>query len=199
MASQAIGKKYKQQNLCKKILVENKSITERESIAESFNKYFTQIGPNLAKNIGTSSKSFNEYIKKHSSTWPEKIKSLSELKDVFFFLKINKGTGYDGISFNVVKKCFGVLYKPLSHIFNLSLQTGIFPDKLKIANVTPLFKGVENYEFGNYRSISLLTCFSKILEKVIYNLLFFTSILLTVAYFTKSSLVFRNDIPLNMQ
>ena len=46
---EAIGKeKCKQQNLPKKILVDKKSITETESIAESF-KYFTQIGPKLAK------------------------------------------------------------------------------------------------------------------------------------------------------
>ena len=70
---EAIGKeKYKQQNLPKKILVDKKSITETESIAESFNKYFTQIGPNLAKDIDTSTKSFDEYIKKHDTIQPEK-------------------------------------------------------------------------------------------------------------------------------
>ena len=128
----------------------------KESIAESFNKYFTQIGPKLAKDIGTSTKSFNEYIKKHDTTQPEKVISVNELKDAFFSLKINKSTGYDDISFNVVKKCFGVLHKPLLHIFNLSLQTGIYPDKLKIARVTPLLKGGENYELRNYRPISVL-------------------------------------------
>ena len=71
-----------------------------------------------------------------------------------------------------MKKCFGVLHKPLLHIFNLSLQTGIFPGKLKIARITPLFKGGENYELGNYRPISVLPCFSKILEKIMYNRLY---------------------------
>ena len=47
----------------------------------------------------------------------------------FFSLKINKSAGYDDISFSVVKKCYGVLHKLLLHIFNLSLQTGIFPGK----------------------------------------------------------------------
>ena len=139
---EAIGKeKYKQQNLPKKILVDKISITETESIAESFNKYFTQIGPKLAKDIGTSTKSFNEYIKKHDTTQPEKVISVNELKDAFFSLKINKSAGYDDISFNVVKNCFGVLYKRLLQIFSLSLQNVIFPDKLKIARVTKLFKG----------------------------------------------------------
>ena len=40
-----------------------KSITEAKAIAENFNKYFTQIGPNLAKDIGISTKSSNEYTK----------------------------------------------------------------------------------------------------------------------------------------
>ena len=102
------------------------SITETESIAESFNKYFTHIGPKLTKDIGTSTKSFNEYIKKHGTTQPEKVISVNELKDAFFSLKINKSTGYDDISFNVVKKCFGVLHKPPLHIFNLSLQNWYF-------------------------------------------------------------------------
>ena len=66
----------------------------------------------------------------------------------------------------------GVLHKPLLHIFNLSLQTGIFRDKLKIARVTPLFKGGENYELGNYRIISVLPCLSKIVEKIMYNRLY---------------------------
>ena len=62
----------------------------------------------------------------------KKVIYVNEFKDTFFSLKINKSAGYDDISFNVVKKCFGVLHKPLLHIFNLSLQTGIFPDKLNI-------------------------------------------------------------------
>ena len=142
---EAIGKeKYKQNNLPKKILVDKKSIAETKSIAANFNKYFTQIGPNLAKDIGTSTKSFNEYITKHGTTQQEKVIFVNELKDAFFFLKIR--VGYDDISFNVVKKCFGILHKPLLHIFtyfNLSFQNGIFPDKLKIARVTSLFKGGE--------------------------------------------------------
>ena len=142
------------------------SITETESIAESFSKYFTEIGPKLAKDIGTSNKSFNEYIRKHDTTQPERVISVNELKDGFFSLKINKSAGYNDINFNVVKKCFGVLHKPLLHIFNLSLQTDIFPDKLKITRVTPLFKGGENNESENYRPISVLPCFSKILENI---------------------------------
>ena len=181
---EVIGKeKYKQQNLPKKILVDKKSTTETKSIAENFNKYFTQIGPNLAKDIDTSTKSFNEYIKKHDTTLPEKVISVNEFKDIFFSLKINKSAGYDDISFNVEE-----FYINLLQLFNFSLQTGIFPDKLVIASVTTLFKGGENYELGNYRPIYMLTCFSKILEKIMYNHLY--------KYLTYNSILYKRQFGL---
>ena len=63
-------------------------------------------------------------------------------------------------------------HKSLLYIFNQSLQSGIFPDKLKIARVTPSFKKGSDSELGNYRPISVLPCFSKILEKIMYNRLY---------------------------
>ena len=117
----------------------------------------------MAKDIGTSTRSFNEYIKIYVTTHPKKLISANEFKDAFFSLKINKNAGCDDISFVVVTKFFGVLNKPLMHIFNPSLQTGIFPDKRKIARVTSLYKGGKNYELGNDRLKCVLPCFSKIL------------------------------------
>ena len=58
------------------------------------------------------------------------------------------------------------------HIFNLSIQSGIFLDELKIASVTPIFKGGENWNLRNYRPLSVLACFSKILERIMYNCLY---------------------------
>ena len=43
--------------------------------------------------------------------------SINELKDGYFPLKINKSTGHNDISYNVVSKCFGELCTPLKHIF----------------------------------------------------------------------------------
>ena len=70
-------------------------------------------------------------------------------------------------------------------IFNLSLQTGIFPDKFKIAGVTPLFKGGKKYELGNCRPIYVLLCFSKILEKTMYNPLY--------TYLTENSIFYKKQ------
>ena len=54
-------------------------------------------------------------------------------------------------------------------MFELSLEKGIFPDDLKIARVTPVFKGGDRSKLGNYRPISVLSCFSKILERIMHN------------------------------
>ena len=91
------------------------------------------------------------------------------MKDAFFSLKINKSSGYDEISFNVFKKCFGELYDPIKFIFELSLEKGVFLDDLKITRVTPVFKGGDRSKLGNYRVRSVLPCFSKVLERIMYN------------------------------
>ena len=85
---------------------------------------------------------------------------------------INKSPGFDGIRFTVFKSCFGVLDKSLLRVFNLSIVKGIFPDDLKIARVTPVFKGGDEKDLENYRPISVLPCFSKILERIMYNRLY---------------------------
>ena len=61
---------------------------------------------------------------------------------------------------------------PLSHIFNLSLTTGNVPTNLKISKIIPVFKKGDPHQISNYRPISLLPCFSKILERIVYTRLF---------------------------
>ena len=69
----------------------------------------------------------------------------------------------------IVKQLIPYLVIPLEHIFNISLQTGVFPDSMKIARVIPLFKNGNMNDFTNYRPISLLSQFSKILENIFHN------------------------------
>ncbi len=58
---------------------------------------------------------------------------------------------------------------PFKHVFHLSLTTGIVPNQLKIAKVIPIFKNGDPTALDNYRPISLLSNFSKILEKIVGN------------------------------
>ena len=81
---------------------------------------------------------------------------------------MNKSTGADEISFNVIKNRFRELSDILKYVFDFSLQRGIFPDPLKIAKVTPVFKIGDLEEISNYRPISVLPCFLKILERIMH-------------------------------
>ena len=98
-----------------------------------------------------------------------KFTTIDELKETFYPLKTNKSAGYDDISYNVVKNCFVELCHPLLHIFNLSYLRGKFTDSSKIGKFTPIYKAGDDSDFKNYRPISVLPCFSKILERSIYD------------------------------
>ena len=77
--------------------------------------------------------------------------------------------GRDGILPKHLKCISESITYPLSKIANLSLEQGVFPTKLKIAIVSPLYKAKDPMFFNNYRPISLLSVFSKIIERFMYN------------------------------
>jgi hypothetical protein len=87
-------------------------------------------------------------------------------------LKSGCSEGPDAIPTFIVKGCAAVLLKPLKFIFNLALRSGKFPLKWKIARVTPVFKSGNRSDIKNYRPISILNCFSKIFEKVLYSIIY---------------------------
>ena len=95
-----------------------------------------------------------------------------KLENAFVSLKTNKSSGYDDISADVVKRVSDEIFVILKHIFNISLAKGVFPDKLKLAQVTSIFKKGNNTLVTNYRSISVLPCFLKLLECIMYNRLY---------------------------
>lgn len=59
-----------------------------------------------------------------------------------------------------------------TYLFNLVLNTGTFPDDMKFAKVTPIYKSGEKTDCGNYRPISVISTVAKILEKIIHNQIF---------------------------
>ena len=81
-------------------------------------------------------------------------------------LKCSKSAGYDKVSVNLVKDAAGILCKPLAAIFNSSFEMGMFPDTWKIARVASIFKSGSKNDMGNYRPISVLSVFSRFLEKL---------------------------------
>ena len=122
-----------------KVRVKKTDIFNQEKIVAELNRFFANVGPILAKKIPERKNTFETYLVKTSTSMQHKSVSINELRDTYFSLKLSKSPGYDEINSNVVKKCFSQLCEPLKHVFNLSIETRVFPDKLKIARVLPVY------------------------------------------------------------
>jgi hypothetical protein len=85
----------------------------------------------------------------------------TEVERVIKGLKKNSSPGFDEIATSLVKQFLCHFIKPLVHIYNVSIQTGIFPDMMKKAKIKPLFKKGDRHDIKNYRPISILSTFSK--------------------------------------
>ena len=87
-------------------------------------------------------------------------------------MEVSKASGPDLIS-NVILKIFAEsISAPLAILFNKSFATGKFPRQWKIANVSPVYKKGDRSIVSNYRPVSLLSCVSKILEKLMFRVLY---------------------------
>ena len=92
--------------------------------------------------------------------------STHEIRKIINCLKSKNTSGYEGISTRILKLSTPYVVSPITYICNLILNTGIFPDRLQYAIVKPIFERKGNrQDMTNYRPISLLTSFSKIIEK----------------------------------
>ena len=180
--------KTKLQTKSKTVIVEN-GVThkDKEIIANKFNHFFTNIAQTLAREIKyDGNKNYKYYLNKRIDT-------------VFTFQNIDEETvrktiqnlpsknscGLDGISSKLIKIIEPAIIKPLTLLINQVLNTGIFPDELKIAKVIPLFKKDDPTLLENHRPISLLSTIAKVMEKIIFTQL--------SSYFNEHKLIFDNQ------
>ena len=84
-------------------------------------------------------------------------------------LNIKKATGYDSISPKILKLAQPSISNPIKILVNKSIESSIFPQNLKAAQVSPLFKKNNSLDKGNYRPVSVLPCISKIYERAIHD------------------------------
>ena len=161
--------KNKPRNNLDNLKIDNKEITNPAGIAQAFNSYFTNIGPELASKISCDDKHFTEYLSEpNQNTMCFIPTDQHEILKIVKTLKSKKSTGHDGISNKLLQQIIRNIAAPLEHIFNLSLSAGCCPDLLKLAKVIPVYKKDDPTQVTNYRPISLLPCISKILEKIVY-------------------------------
>ena len=136
-------------------MLTKKNILDKNETASEFNNFFVKSQKKLAEKIQLSKYSSESYIDYINTKLPEQSVSINELKEVFFSVKPNKSTEIDDINARVIRRCFGQLAAPLKHISDLSLSQGVFPDKVKIAKVTPTYKNDGSF---------ILPCLSKFLN-----------------------------------
>ena len=149
-------------------------IKDKIKIANKFNSFFTSIGPNLAKNIIIPhDKNFMNYLSNPVNTRFKFVEvSALEIEKLIDNFAPKTSAGHDKLSMKLLKVLKNVITQPLTVIINQMLNTGIFPEHLKIARVIPIFKKGDESILDNYRPISLLPTLSKIFEKVIFNQLY---------------------------
>ena len=139
-----------------------------QEIANNFNRYFTEVGPDLASKIPDSKKHFSNFLGTPNKQ-DFKFSEMSEIRILNFIknMKPKSSFGEDCISNNVLKLIAPTIIQPLKHLINISLTTGYFPDQFKIAKVIPIFKESDCHEFSNFRPISLLNSISRLFESIV--------------------------------
>ena len=145
------------------------NITDSTKIAKTFNNFFVNVGPNCEKKIPKSHKNPLSYMGRPnpnvlllSPTTPE------EISNIIINLDSNKSSGPTIIPIKLLKIANVLLCRQISSIINTSFTSGTFPDSAKMANVIPIHKKGSTLDTNNYRPISLLSIFSKIFEKSMY-------------------------------
>ena len=133
------------------------------NIGNAINEYFVNIGQNLGAKIKKKTSISHRQFMNINSTGTVFLKPVIE-NEVLTIVKKFKGkmsTSYDEVKMKTVKSIIHSIVVPLTHIFNRSISTGIFPKRLKLAKVIPIFKSGNRKEFSNYRPVSILPQFSK--------------------------------------
>ena len=164
-------------------IINDEVTCDKQTIVEAFNKFYSSIGPKLASKIPGSDISPTSYI---ANSNPEIIclipVSHEEVSKIILGLK-DSSAGWDNIYSKIVKQTYQHISPMLTHLFNLSITKGIVPKELKMGKVVPIYKN-ENCMLGNdFRPVSVLPLFSKILERLMYSRIF--------SFFNKHNLFYK--------
>ena len=162
----------------KALKVEDKKITDQQTIAETFNEYFVAITEKVNRlsknnliideddNIDRHNHFMEQVFSEPYPSMKYKCSTTKEIEQIIKSLKTKHSYGYDKISTKILKVSSSYISSPINYICNKMLFWGVFPDRLKYAIIKPIHKNNDTCKVSNYRPISLLTSFSKILETV---------------------------------
>ena len=169
-----LNKRSKTTNI-ESLKVNDQDVVDNAEIAQSMNKFFCSVGEKLSDDIPQQPNPLlsNEYAVNEPST-QFRFEAVSPIgaERALKKMKISFGFGSDGIASHFLKIAFPVISSSLCRIYNLSIETGMFPDSWKEARVAPIFKSGKADDRSNYRLISVLPVVSRLFEKLIYDQLY---------------------------
>ena len=157
-------------NLPTSMSINNVNESDPTKIAEGFNSYFSTIAEKLQNKIYSVNTNFSKYLSdKVDSNFLFQSADTEEILRIITSLNNSKSTGPNSIPTDILKLLAPILCHPLKEIINISFATGIYPDKLKLAEIIAVFKNKGDPRlFLNYRPISLLSNINKIFEKLVH-------------------------------
>jgi hypothetical protein len=148
-------------------------ITSGSAVADIFNTHFKEVlttdsGSKSTQNVRmTAEASDNSY--NHNCNIFLKPIDKKEYYEIISKITKKKSAGYDEVPANILKHASVYLMMPLIFLINMSFETGVFPEVLKKAIISPAFKSGDKEHVGNYRPISNLSVFSKLFENAFCN------------------------------
>ena len=165
----AIHKDNKKKIEISNLNVNGVNLDDPQEMACHFNKFFASIALKTVENINPSNIRPDDLIAQNPNIFSFNSKNLTraEILEATKLLADKKTPDPTGVSANFIKQTIESFINPLFHILNLSLKNGTVPLQFKIAKVIPIHKTGDKSVMDNYRPISLLSTFSKIMEKIV--------------------------------
>ena len=153
--------------------VNGKTVVNLKEIASNLNNFFVNIGPSTESNIPKVGNIYPAKFMKDRQQFNFIIAHISE-EEVLGIINAleNKSTGPTSIPTKLLKMIPDLIILPLCRIINMSFINGVFPDNLKIVKVIPVHKGGSTQDMNNFRPVSLLSIFDKIMEKLMHKRLY---------------------------
>lgn len=153
--------------------IQNKIVTDQSMVTREFETFFTNASHLITNHLQSDPDKAESILRQYVNiTFPNfnfSHVSSTDMINTFKSLQFKTTEDLWGLSVKSISAIIDSIAPLLSTLFNNCIETGVFPDLMKISKVVPIYKSGTKTDPSNYRPISILPILSKIYEKIIYN------------------------------